>query len=72
MFEFCQINIEKFSLRKNCKVFNFFMNITDLPSIIIIPSNIKNPLNDYLIYKNNYIYSELLSFIEQYEINNEL
>jgi hypothetical protein len=72
MFEFCQINIEKFSLRKNCKVSNFFMNITYLPSIIIIPSNIKNPLNDYLIYKKNYVYSELLSFIEEYEINNEL
>ena len=71
-FKFCQINIEKFPITKNTLFSNFFINIKYIPSIIIIPTSIKNFLNNIIIYQGNYIYSELLDFIEKYEINDEL
>ena len=71
-FKFCQINIEKFTNIKYSLFSNFFINIKYIPSIFIIPTSLNNIFEDIIIYKGNYIYSELLAFIEKYEINNEL
>ncbi len=71
-FKFCQINIEKFTNLKYSLFSNFFINIKYIPSIFIIPTSLNNIFEDIIIYKGNYIYSELLAFIEKYEINNEL
>ena len=71
-FKFCQINIEKFTNIKYSLFSNFFINIKYIPSIFIIPTSLNNIFEDIIIYKGNYIYSELLAFVEKYEINNEL
>ena len=71
-FKFCQINIEKFTNIKYSLFSNFFINIKYIPSIFIILTSLNNIFEDIIIYKGNYIYSELLAFIEKYEINNEL
>ena len=71
-FKFCQINIEKFTNIKNAFFSDFFTNIKYLPLIFILPTSIYNIFEDIIIYKGNYIYSELLTFIEKYEINDEL
>ena len=71
-FKFCQINIENFTNIKNAFFSDFFTNIKYLPLIFILPTSIYNIFEDIIIYKGNYIYSELLTFIEKYETNDEL